>query len=664
MEYQGRLSAQISDYGGYDAAFTHEGALIADKLAYRVGLRQYGTDGQYESITDGGALGEERTSTMFATLYYTPNERFSARLRYLWSEDDDGPPAALFIGGPGSLNGTGGADAGTNCFDVRPEERENGAVANYYCGELPMVDVDNWISVNTTVTPYARAAFAANTYTPVSTGITLPKITGVPVVNSPGLKRLMSNWGLNLDYAFNDGPLEGYVLSSLTGYGLTRASWVRDTDLTGFDSSMSQDPYWYEFTSEELRLSSPPDKKFRWSIGYSWFDVFYIRHGSLGMSVSGLDAACTLVPGGECRPPPNVGGFTTFQKEGGETSGIFGSFSYDFTEKVTLDVEWRYQDDEIYTDNRTTPELDYFDSFEAFLPRVTLSYHPFENSTMWATYSEGNMPGFFNNEFADLSPSEQQAVRQVAGEVSLFNDEETLESTEIGWKHTLLGGRLWYSVVAYSMDWTNLKTRQSVPIILDTGAQRALNVQFNAGYAEIQGLEVEGGFYVGDHFSGQFSFESVDAEYGKLTCSFSPFKRPVTPGDTFGVRDCSGATPARYPDSMASFGLNWVDDLGDSGIWDYFVRLDGNYMGKAWSEEANFGWYGKFWRFNLRGGFEKEDVRFEMFVRNLFDDDHYLAGARWSDFSTGINFGFLFNQGIAITPAYKRTIGMKMVYTF
>ncbi len=665
QEFAGRVSTSIATYGKYDTSFSHEGPLITDKLSYRVSARQYGTDGQYRSNADGGRLGEERTRTFQATLFAQPTDNFSARLRWMYSQDSDGPPAAAFFGGPGSLGGTGGANAGTNCFDVRPEERANGAVADYYCGELPRdINIEDFIGVNTTVTPFARDAFRAPTYTPIATGIEHLKVPGVPVVNQPGLKRNMSHWVLNLDYDIdNNGFFNDHLLSSLSGYGLTRANWVRDTDLTSFDASMSQDPSLYEFWSEELRITSPGDRRFRWSLGLSYFKAEYIRHGSLGMSVAGLDAACTMVQG-VCVPPPFVGGFSDFPLEGGETKGIFGSFAYDITERMTLDFEWRYQSDKITQDDRTKPGVEYEDTFKNFLPRVTLSFHPMDNSTVWATYSKGNMPGFFNNEFVDLTESEKDKVRAQVGDISLFNEEETLKNYEIGWKQTLLGGRLYYSLVAYKMEWEDLKTRQSVPIVLDDGTDRALNVQFNAGNATIKGIELEGGFSIGDHFSGTFSMEKVDAEYGVLQCSFSPFKRPQFPGNTFGPRDCAGSTPARYPDMNLSFGLNWVDDLGTSTDWDYFIRYDGNYMGKAYSEEANFAWYGKFWRFNLRSGFEKDNLRIEVFAENLFDDDHYLAAARWSDFSTGANLGFLFNQGVSITPAYKRTVGLKVVYEF
>lgn len=662
FEYRGRFASELSDYGGYDISFSHEGPLIEDKLAYRVNVRGYGTDGQYQSNADGGDLGRERTETLQAVLYAEPTDNFSARLRWMFSKDDDGPPASLFLGGPLSTGGDGSINAGTNCFEVRPEEQANGAVADYYCGEVPQVNVDEFIQPNTVVDPVTLDLFNSNTYTPLSTGETRLKIKGIPTVVSPGLKRNQQNWALIMDYDFDQGFLSGATLSSLTGYSLTRASWVRDFDLTRINGSMSQDPYLYEHISQEFEIESPAEDRFRWSLGLSYFDVEYIREGNLGMTVSGPDSGCQIV-GGECVPCPCVGGATDFPLEGGTTKGVFGSFGYDITDKLTIDFEWRYQEDEISQDDRTMPGVEFVDTFDAFLPRLTLSYHPVDRSTVWATYSEGNMPGFFNTDIVPLSDNELDALEAVVGEVSLFNEEETLESYEIGWKQQFLDGRLSYSLVGYQFDWVNLKTRRGVPVVLDNGNERTLNVQFNSGSADIRGLELEGSFVFSENLAGTFMIEQTDAEYNEFTCGFSPFKRPIDPSNPFGARDCSGQTPARYPDMSGSLGLNWYDQLGE-GNWEYYVRGLATYFGKAYTEEANFAWYGKYWRVNLRAGFQNENLRLEGFVNNLLDDDSYEAASRWSDFSTGINFGFLFSQGIAITPATKRTVGMKLVYEF
>ena len=666
FEYQGRVSADMSDYGGYDVSISHEGPIIKDKLAYRFSARGYGTDGQYESNADGGELGIEQTQTLQGVIYATPTENFTAKLRYFYSQDVDGPAAALFLGTPLSDRGSGSADAAPNCYRDRPEEQANGAIANYFCGPLPKVDVDTFISPNTEVGDFELAAFGAPTFTNAGTGLTWQKIPGIPFVTSPGLKRNQQRWALLLDYDFT-GAMEGYSLHSVTGYSDMRANWVRDFDFTRAEALMSQDPQLHEDKTQELRIQSPSDRRFRWFLGYSYFEAEFIQQGNGGMSVSNGDGlGCTILPGGFCNPGPNIGGFTNFPIESGETSAIFGSLSFDITEDLTVDFEWRSQDDEISQDNRSPTGVagpEFVDSFDSFLPRFTVSYNPTDSSTIWATYSEGNIPGFFNTDLGGLSQFELDQVDAfVGGTASFFNEEEELENTEIGWKQQLFDNRLYFSLVVYKMDWTNLKTRSGVPIIRMDGSENVLNLQFNAGNAELDGIELEGGFALGEHLTGNFTLNLVNAEYGVLTCGFSPFKAPNIPGRP-GQRDCSGNTPARFPDASYSVGLNWTDNLGSSE-WDYFILGDAHYFGKAFNEEANFSTIGEFWRVNLRGGFEKDRLRIEGYVRNLFDNDDYLAGARWSDFSTGVTFGFLFSQGVAVTPAEKRTIGLKAVFEF
>ena len=48
----------------------------------------------------------------------------------------------------------------------------------------------------------------------------------------------------------------------------------------------------------------------------------------------------------------------------------------------------------------------------------------------------------------------------------------------------------------------NLKTRQGVAITDSTGTDRVLNLQFNAGDADLEGFELENGFAFGENFSG------------------------------------------------------------------------------------------------------------------------------------------------------------------
>lgn len=662
FEYAGRVSADLSQYNGYDISLSHEGPLIKDKLAYLVSFRGFGTDGQYESAADGGQLGMEKTQSAFAVLYAKPTQNLTAKLRFFYSEDDDGPPASPYLGSDLTARGDGSHNAGMNCFDVRPEERANGAVANYYCGEVPRVNLGTYLRPNTSLTPFESQIFRADSFTNMVTGVHSEKVDGVPTVTRVGMKREQQRWALALDYDFDGGFLSGYRLSSLTGYSDMGVNWIRDYDLTQVLGRMNQDPQLHEDFSQEIRLTSPSEDRFHWSVGASWFDVDYVQHGNGGVGVSCADGGCGQIIQGVFVPGPIVTGVEGFPSESGTTAGVFGSMGFDITDSLTFDFEWRYQEDEIGQTFNDGSGLSFSDTFYSFLPRATLSYHLSDANTLWATYSEGNLPGFFNADIGNLEPSEIHLVEEaLGGDVSLFNEEETLKNYELGWRQQLFDGRWTFSLVAYHMDWINLKTRQPVVIINNEGTEQVLNLQFNGGDATLDGIEFESSFQLTDRLSGTAMFSLAKGEYGEFQCSFSPFKRPITAGQAFGPRDCSGNVPARYPDRTAALSLTWVDQLGSTD-WDYFIRGDGHYTGKSYTEEANFAWVGKFWLFNLRGGFENDKLRIEGYVRNLFDDDHWLAGARWSDFSTTSSTGFLTSQGIIATPPDQRTIGMRASY--
>ncbi len=686
FEYAGRLTADIAEWGGRDVTISHEGPLVDDKLAYRVTARLYGTDGQYVSNADGGSLGIESTETIQAVFNWTPTENFSARFRYLWSYDDDGPAAGMLLGtsfsGRGNSVGVS-ANAGPNCFsDGVTSADDPDTPSDYFCGALPLVDVDSFIAPNTAISPGDQAVFRSSVICDPRDGICRPKVPGAPLRATSGLTRYQQRAALLLNYDFDSGMLNGHSLDSVVGWSTLRAGWVRDFDLTAAQNFLSQDPVVSDDLTLELNLSSPQDRKLRYSLGANFFTADRVNHGSGGQNVWGSDGGVSQMvvaePDGTPLPAPaTLPGPHYFMNaipptESNETTGIFGSFTYDFNDDLTLDLEWRYQQDDISLSspsNEGVPnpggvlEAARYDeeSFSSFLPRATLSYDVGDRGTSWLTYSQGTLPGFFNTDFGSLDEVTRDQVRAVIPGLALFNEEEELENMEIGFKQEF--DSLYFSLVFYMLDWTNLKTRQGITVVEPTGVQRVLNIQLNAGNAELEGVELEGGFSLGENFSGTFMLNYADGEYGTLTCGFSPFKPPIEPGNRFGPRDCSGSRPARYPEWQGAISGVWTDSFG-SGNWDYYVRVDGEYFGEAYNEEANFSTMGDFWRWNLRGGFERDGLRLEAYVRNLFDDDNYLAAARWSDFSGTFLFAFLFSQGVAVTPAEKRTIGLRAVYAF
>jgi len=155
----------------------------------------------------------------------------------------------------------------------------------------------------------------------------------------------------------------------------------------------------------------------------------------------------------------------------------------------------------------------------------------------------------------------------------------------------------------------------------------------------------------------------ADAEFQDFDCGFAD---KFAPADPDGNLSCDGNTPVQFPKWSGSFAATWVDSLTND--WDYFIRFDGTYTGKRFTDEKNFSWIGDQWLFNLRVGFTDQNLRVEGFVTNLFNDKQYLAGNRWTDFSAdrGGLFPFEFGlaNGIALTAPKLRQFGVRAAYDF
>jgi iron complex outermembrane receptor protein len=363
-----------------------------------------------------------------------------------------------------------------------------------------------------------------------------------------------------------------------------------------------------------------------------------------------------------------------------ETTSLFGAIGYELSDKITLDFEWRYSEDELTQSDPARTQLtvvaapfatgdgtDLGANFYAFLPRVTIRYQPFEDTTLWTTYSEGNNPGFFNESFAGLSP-EALALNPGIGDIApLFLDEEELENFEIGFKQTLWDGRANFSLVAYMMEWTNQKTRTGI-LFNNPGGGFSTNTLAVQGFnTDLRGIEFEGAASLTDQLGVRAQFTYSDAEFQDFQCGFTD---KFAPANADGVVECSGNTPLQFPEWSGTLSLLWSDDFTSGRLAgnSYFARLDGIYTGEQFTDEQNFSYIGDYWIANARAGIQTDALRVELYVTNLFDEDQYLAGGRVSDFSAdrGSIFPFEFsdNQGLGLVPARKRQFGVRVGLDF
>lgn len=649
---QGRVNATIGEDGLYDVSLTHEGPVIADVLAYRANVRGFGTGGQYRSVADGGRLGQERTLSGNLTLYAEPTSELRMKLRGFYGQDRDGQNDGIFLGSATANFGAGPDLA--NCNNLDPSRI--GVVPDYFCGNVNDIvksagfSWEDLVGNNTTLTPTLIALFRADT------AAGRPKVTGVPRRSTIGLNRDQLRLAASTDYTFPESSsfFSNGTLSFLAGYNRVGIDYVHDFDHAPAPAWLEQDPQLDEDHTLELRYSSDSKKRLRYSIGVSNLEAVHEEGGSGGVLVFDyLTALGKPTPIGTPTPTKPVILYSASPtREKGSTWGVFGYLGYDISRALTLDFEWRWQIDRIQQGAAFEAE------FKNFLPRLTLSYSPTSNGTAWATYSKGNLPGFFNPSISGLTPSELEDVRDVLGEVGIFNEEEELKNYELGWRQSLLRDRVQFSLVGYYMQWRNQKTRSAVTVTNEAGALRLITLQTNAGNSELWGFELESQVKLEQRLTASLSFNYARSQYQEFDCPFANF----VVGNKGGRIDCAGKSSPKFPKWKGAYTLAWNDSLTPD--WDYFLISDGSYSGRAYNEEANFSYIGDTFITNMRLGVQSGNVRLEAFVTNLLDNDDLLSASRTADFSTTTVFGFLNNFGLVVTPPEKRQFGLRAIYEF
>lgn len=615
-EYLGQASVRIGSHTLQEITASHEGPLIKDRLFYRVSGRSYSTDGPFRSEVDGGRMGAERTRAIQATLLATPNDHISLRLRGMAYRDDDGAPAGFFLGSEPA-----GIDR-RNCIAQSGGPQFPGQ-RDYFCGAIPVT----WESA-TTVLPEAAREFLVD-------GIPARPILDFIDMGRLGLERRASRLSLSADFAL---PTSGIVVSTVTAFARETLQTIRDLDFDQIAFAYGGQYADFKDWSQELRIASADDQRLRWLVGANYFKFDYF---------AGLASRIPLAPG------TNFFTAGVLEPQVVTTRAVFGSTSWDLNEQWALSAEARYQWDSV--DQGITPGgIALKRTFTNFLPRVTVQYRPAADTNLYALFARGNKPGSFNPEYAGLSPSQQAEVTASSG-AQQFVDEEDLFNLELGWKQSLLDGRASVAVAAYQMRWRNQKTR--VPgTYTDGEITRLGNFLVSAGRTDLRGLEIEAQLLMESGVDLGLTFNWADSEYKVFRCDFLV----TIKGDP----DCAGKQTPRFPEFSGTASAGYQRSMGAQD-WMAYGRVDLLYFGKAYADEANIAWARGYTHVNGRIGIRRENVTLEVWVRNLFDDDNYLAAARFTDFSALATTPFDFSQqGVMVTPPPGRQIGARLGFRF
>jgi len=271
-----------------------------------------------------------------------------------------------------------------------------------------------------------------------------------------------------------------------------------------------------------------------------------------------------------------------------ETWSIFGDFTYDITDQISLSLGGRYTWDkrtsrilrttfiggysDLFPPSDAIPiavTSDFLGSatFKEFTPRASLAFKPNDNHTFYLTYSKGFKGGGFDPR------GQTSAAPDLDGDGDIDYDDqyeflsfapEKVDSYEIGWKASLLDDRLFISLAAFKGDYTDVQIPGSVGFDTDGDgvSDSFVGITSNAGDADVNGVEFEGRAVVGRDFAGPGSRLTFNWALGILDAKYNTFI------DSFGNDVADQRVFQNTPDITANAGF----DLGlpiASGIVDF-----------------------------------------------------------------------------------------------
>jgi iron complex outermembrane receptor protein len=616
-EWKGQLKAEAASFGTTDFGGSVEGPILADKLSFRIDASQYNTDGQYRNAGGlGEKLGERETRDVQATLYATPTESLTAKLRLHYWEDEDGPAAGFTYAAGNAADafncrrsGTGGSPSvnGTN---------------NWICGE-PRFPNASEISLDTAIT--ADVLLRLNNGAPGSF------LLDPSTLNHYGLAREAYEVSLGIDYEFANG----ITLSSISATHENKYRSLDDLDRRA-TSQLGVARAWIQLSdnvrrdfSQELRLSSADDQKLRWMVGVNYSDIearTAAHSRLLGTWSNGTGVGTNAV----------------------ETTGLFASLGWDITDKLALSVEGRYQEDKVTDGVEIGVTLS--DTFTSTTPRVILDYKPTANQTWYASFSQGTRPGSFNPNVVTLPPTVLTCLlASAAGDIAV--PEEELDNYEIGFKGRLWGGRMLLTAAAYQAKWRKMNNRGGPLCLYPNGTTQTVFVTGTGGAADLQGVELEWSLAATDNLTLEATFAYNDSEILSRACADCT--------GIIGITEIAGLKKefSRAPKLSGSASANYRGQLSERAGW--FARADYIYRGSMWATEANVAETGVSNRLNLRLGAEFDKLTVELYGTNVTDDKTFTGFQRFTDGAVSAS-AVMLTAGLPDKPTY----GLRATYEF
>lgn len=229
-----------------------------------------------------------------------------------------------------------------------------------------------------------------------------------------------------------------------------------------------------------------------------------------------------------------------------DTWSVFGDFTFDFTDQISLSVGGRYtvdhRDSTVMRQSKlgtsaefggtpvilaTTSDFRGKADFKEFTPRASLSYKPTEDHMVYASFSQGFKGGGFDPR------GQSTACRTTTGGLCnaqqiydfMSFEPETVNSYEIGYKGSLADGRVRVALTGFYADYKDVQVPGSAGYDSngDGVNDTFIGITTNAGKARMKGVEFETFARLAPDFAGAGSDLNLTAAVGYIDGKYLQF---------------------------------------------------------------------------------------------------------------------------------------------
>ena len=230
-----------------------------------------------------------------------------------------------------------------------------------------------------------------------------------------------------------------------------------------------------------------------------------------------------------------------------ETYAVFGDFTFDITEQLSLSAGGRYTWDKRRADilrqnylgggsplfggagvafGAPSTNFNGEREYKKFTPRISISYKPTLDHNIYASFSQGFKGGGFDprgvgTNAPDLNGDGIRQDDEIASFLSFAP--EQVDSYEVGYKGNFMDGALYVAVAGFYADYKDVQIPGSVACTVSVGGVATpsfCGVVSNAGKARFKGLEFESTARLGrdlmtpgDRLNLSTAVGYIDAEY-------------------------------------------------------------------------------------------------------------------------------------------------------